>query len=79
MSITKQGNISLAKNPTYYSHTKHINVQYHFIHKKLDNEEIELKYYTIRDMVTNVLTKALTKERHQILIRAMELQRINYS
>ena len=38
-----EGCIALAKNPTYYSRTKHINVQHHFIRKKLKNQEICLK------------------------------------
>ena len=29
-----QGNISLTKNPTHHSRTKHIDVQYHFIREK---------------------------------------------
>ena len=34
------GCIALAKNPTHYSRTKHINIQHHFIREKLEEEEI---------------------------------------
>jgi hypothetical protein len=46
-SITSdnQGCIALAKNPTHLSHTKHIDVQHHFIREKLKNQKICLKYY----------------------------------
>ena len=33
-----QGCIALAKNPTHHSHTKHIDIQHHFIKKKLENQ-----------------------------------------
>jgi transposase InsO family protein len=74
-----QGCISLAKNPTHHSRTKHIDVQHHFIRERLENGEISLKYCPTEEMVADVLTKALAKERHQRLARAMGLRESNYS
>jgi hypothetical protein len=73
-----QGCIALAKNPTHHSRTKHIDIQHHFIHEKLESGEIELKYCPIQNMVADVLTKALAKERHQNLIRSMGLRVLDY-
>ena len=42
-----QGCIALAKNPTHHSRTKYIDVEHHFIIKKLKNQKIGLKYYPI--------------------------------
>ena len=74
-----QGCIALAKNPTHHSRTKHIDVQHHFIREKLESGEISLRYCPTEDMVADVLTKALAKERHHRLAKAMGLREGNYS
>ncbi len=73
-----QGCIALAKNPTHHSRTKHIDIQHHFIQEKLESGEIGLKYCPTQDMVADVLTKALAKERHQNLTRSMGLGVLDY-
>jgi len=73
-----QGCIALAKNPTHHSRTKHIDIQHHFIREKLESGEIGLKYCPTQDMVADVLTKALAKERHQNLTRSMGLRVLDY-
>ena len=70
-----QGCITLAKNPTHHPHTKHIDVQHHFIRKKLENREICLKYCPILDVLTN----PLAKNRHQALTKAMGIGAFDYS
>jgi hypothetical protein len=73
-----QGCVALAKNPTHHSRTKHIDIQHHFIREKLESGEIGLKYCPTQDMVADVLTKALAKERHQNLTRSMGLGVLDY-
>jgi hypothetical protein len=73
-----QGCIALAKNLTHHSCTKHIDIQHHFIREKLESGEIGLKYCPTQDMVVDVLTKALAKERHQNLTRSMGLGVLDY-
>lgn len=69
-----QGCIALAKNPKHHARTKHIDVQHHFIREKVEEEVVELKYCATEDMVADVLTKALARERHEMLARAMGLE-----
>lgn len=57
--IDNQSAISLAKNTVFHSRTKHIAIRYHFIRKKVDSGEIELKYVPTNWQVADVLTKAL--------------------
>ncbi len=73
-----QGCIALTKNPTHHSHTKHNDIQCHFIREKLESGEIGLKYCPTQDLVADVLTKALTKEQHQNLTRSMGLEVLDY-
>ncbi len=37
-----QSTISLAKNPILYARTKHVEVHYHFIEKKVLQDEVEM-------------------------------------
>ena len=69
-----QGCIQLAKNPMHHSRTKHIDIQYHFIREKLEMEEICLSYCPTEHMIADVLTKALAKDMHHLLSRAMGLE-----
>ena len=54
-----EGSISLAKNPTHHSRTKHIDVQYHFIQEKLEIGVIRLDYCPTEHMLADVLTRGL--------------------
>ena len=80
ISITSdnQGYIALAKNPTQHSRTKHINVQHHFVRKKLENQVICLKYCSMEYMIVDMLTKVLAKDKHQALTKAMCLETFDY-
>jgi hypothetical protein len=59
-----QSVIVLAKHPKFHSCFKHIELQFYFIEAKVSSSEIQLKYCSTRDMVTNILTKSLPKEKH---------------
>ena len=66
-----QGCIALGKNPPHNSRTKHI--QHHFIREKLENQKICLKYCPTEDMIADVITKPLAKDRLQTLTNALDL------
>lgn len=59
--------IALAKNPTHHSYTKQIDIQHPFTMEKLETKEICLNYCATKDMMANVLTKALVKDGFTIL------------
>ncbi len=51
--------ILLANNPVYHARTKHIEVHYHFIEKKIIAKEIDLIHVSIENQVADIFTKAL--------------------
>jgi len=51
--------ILLANNSIYHARTKHIEVHYHFIRKKVLAREINLIHVSIKNQVVDILTKAL--------------------
>jgi KUP system potassium uptake protein len=69
-----QGAISLTKNPTQHARTKHIDVQHHFVRERVENGEAMFEYCLTEEMVADVLTKALSKERHYKLITMFGLE-----
>jgi hypothetical protein len=58
-----QSCIALAKNPTFHARTKHIDIQHHYIRERLEDGDIELVYCNTNDMVADVLTKALSRDK----------------
>jgi len=55
--------ILLANNPTYHAMTKHIEVHYHFIRKKVLAREINLINVNTEDQVADIFTKALSTDK----------------
>ncbi len=51
--------ILLANNPVYHARTKHIEVHYHFIRKKVLAKKIDLIHVSTEDQVVEIFTKAL--------------------
>ena len=55
--------ISMTRNPTFHSRTKHIELRHHFIRDLVANEEIVLKYCSTNEQLADILTKTLSKEK----------------
>ena len=68
-----QGAISLAKNPTHHAKTKHVDVQLHFIRDHVEKGTINVEYCPTEDMLADIMTKGLAKDRHVRLLGLMGL------
>ena len=55
--------IQLARNPVFHARTKHIEVHYHFIRKRVLAGDIDLVYVSTQDQVADIFTKALGAEK----------------
>jgi hypothetical protein len=69
--------IAIAKNPAHHEHTKHIEVCYHFLKKKVKENEIELKYVPTTEQPADAMTKGLSCEKHELFIGQMGLCRLS--
>jgi hypothetical protein len=58
-----QSEIFLAKNPTYHSKTKHIDVQYHFERDMVEENKVFLmKVYTLKNVADSLKTSMIIKK-----------------
>lgn len=59
----KQSAIQLVENPVFHARTKHIEVHYHFLGKKVLSEEIEMKPIMTGDQVADIFTESLNSSK----------------
>jgi hypothetical protein len=71
INCDNQSYIAQAKNPEHHARTKHIDIQYHFIREKVEEGTVKLEFCLTQEMVADVLTKALPREKHQRCTEAM--------
>ena len=62
-----QGAIEIARNPKFHNRTKHIDMTFHFIREKIASKDIKVEYCSTDDMIADIMTKALPKDRFEKL------------
>ena len=66
----------LATNPVYHARTKHIDIRHHFVREIVESGEIVLEHVASDNMPADILTKALTKPKHEQCVHLLGLSRI---
>jgi len=66
--------MALVKNSEYHVCTKHINIQYHFIHEVEFKEHIQLIYISTDQMIADDLIKPLTAVKFEQFIDLINLK-----
>jgi len=74
IKVNNQRTMALVKNPEYHACTKHINIQYHFIHKVKFKEHIQLSYIFTDQMIADGLIKPLTAVKFKQFINLIDLK-----
>ncbi|GJW75821.1 hypothetical protein Tco_0135191 [Tanacetum coccineum] len=69
-----QSAMVISCNPVQHSRTKHINIHYHFIKEHVEKGTIELYFVGTEYQLADLFTKALPKERFEILVHKIVFQ-----
>ena len=69
-----QSAIHLAKNSTFHSRTKHIQLKYHFIRSVLEDGQLKLEKIQTSQNPADMLTKVVTREKLRICSVSIGLQ-----
>jgi hypothetical protein len=64
INVDNQGVIALAENPIRHARTKHLDVQLQFVRDHVKRSTIRLQYCPTEDMLADIMTKALARDRH---------------
>ena len=78
-SLSKQTTkvIALAKNNKFHAQTKHIDIQYHFVHEAVKNRKIKMEYIPTSKNFLDIFTKALLKPKFMEFVQWLGLEVIN--
>ena len=71
-----QSVIFLAKNQTYHSRTKHIDVKYHCVREIIESSDVLLKKINIRDNPSDMLTKVISGIKFQHCLKLIQILRL---
>nr|GEU55441.1 hypothetical protein [Tanacetum cinerariifolium] len=72
--FTSRAAISISCNQVQHSHTKHIDVGYHFIKEKVEKGIVELFFVGTEYQLADLFTKALPEERFKYLVRRLGMR-----
>ena len=65
------------KDNKFHSHTKHIELRYHFIRKAVESKKIFVKYIPSEENVADIFTKPLASPKFEGFITKLGLKNIN--
>ncbi|KAL5781140.1 hypothetical protein ACOSP7_006169 [Xanthoceras sorbifolium] len=68
--------IAIAHNPILHDRTKHVEIDKHFIKKKIDSRQIWMPYLPTAEQMADIFTKGLPKKQFEKLICKLAMEDI---
>ena len=57
-----------------YSKSKYIDIQYHQVHRYIQEGKVEVSHIASENQIADIFTKALGPQRHNLLVRLMGMR-----
>lgn len=73
------GLIKLAENPVFHHKSKHIDIKHHYVREVIKNGKVKIQHISTTDMIADVMTKGLPKQKHSRCTKMFGLKSLNYS
>ena len=64
----------LAKNSMFHARTKHIDVKFHHVREVLKKGDVKISYVPTDEMIADILTKNLPKQKHWKFLQKMGMK-----
>ena len=75
--VDNRSAIDLMKNPVFRGRSKHINVRYHFIRECVEDGEIMVSHVCGTEQKADILTKSMTRVKHEEMRDLIGVKPIN--
>ncbi len=62
--VDNRGAIDLARNPVYHDRSKHIDMRYHFIRERVQDNTLQIEHVPGDNNVADIMTKPLARVKH---------------
>ena len=72
-----QSSIKVSKHPVFHQRMKHVAVQYFYTRELINDNIIDLKFVSSKDMIADILTKGLGQSAHSECVRGLGLLKID--
>jgi hypothetical protein len=66
----------LASNPQFHAHTKHIEINYHFVRERVASNQLQVKFICSKDQLADCLSKSLPLPQFHFLRRKLNVIQI---
>ena len=66
----------LSANPIFHAHTKHTEIDFHFVHVRVANKLLDIRFISSKDQIAHCCTKALPVQQLQEFRRTLNLSKV---